>query len=254
MEPFTIVLSILLGLVSPVGVVGDRLAAQQIRKQFKQVEQLEVRIDNAPNHQILQGKVNKVRVAGRGLFPIEGLRLDTLEIETDPITLKGLKTKLAKPLQAGVYLFLTEADLNRALQSPAVTERIKNLSFRFLQPEEADQVARYDLVNPQVDFLPNGRVRLQTELTEQGYPDRLAIVAETNIQVSAGKTLQLSQMTLTLNGQPAPKAVVDAIAKGISQRLDLQRLEQSHMTARILQLQTDDRGLGLTTFVQMRPY
>ncbi|MBD2327164.1 DUF2993 domain-containing protein [Alkalinema sp. FACHB-956] len=253
MEPFTIVLSILLGLVSPVGVVGDRLAAQQIRKQFKQVEQLEVRIDNAPNHQILQGKVNKVRLAGRGLFPIEGLRLDTLEVETDPIVLKGLKTQLAKPLQAGVYLFLTEADLNRALQSPTVTDRIKNLSFRFLQPEEADQVARYDLVNPQVDFLPNSRVRLQTELTEQGYPDRLAIVAETKLQVIAGKKLQLTQMTLTLNGQPAPKAVVEAIAQGISQRLDLQRLEQSNTTARILQLQTDDRGLGLTTFVQVRP-
>lgn len=65
MEFFTILLSGLLGLVSPAGLVIDRTAESFIRSRFE-VEQLQVRVDNAPSHQLLQGKVERVLIAGRG--------------------------------------------------------------------------------------------------------------------------------------------------------------------------------------------
>lgn len=253
MEAIAILLSVLVGLVSPVGTVSDRLIDRQIRKQFSQVEQLQVRVDNAPTYQLLQGKIDKVRIAGRGLYPVKELRIDTLDLETDPIALKGLHSKLAKPLQAAAHLVITERDLNTALRSPAVTSRIKNLGIRFLEPDEAEQVARYDLINPQIDFLPQGRIRLQAELLEQGYPDKLAIVAETGLSVTSGRTLQLVQPTVLLNGRSVPQRLVDAFAKGLSQRLDLQQLEAHQMTARILRLSTDADKLDITAFIQVRP-
>jgi len=55
----TIILSGLLGLVSPVGSVIDRTAENAIRSRFEKVEQLQVRVDNAPSYQLLQGKVQR---------------------------------------------------------------------------------------------------------------------------------------------------------------------------------------------------
>ena len=67
MEFLTILLSSLLGLVSPTGLVTEKVANNVVRSQFSKVEQLQIRIDNPPSHQLLQGKVQRIRMAGRGL-------------------------------------------------------------------------------------------------------------------------------------------------------------------------------------------
>jgi LmeA-like phospholipid-binding len=254
MEFLTIFLSSLLGLVSPTGLVVDRLAENTLRSQFVSVEQLQVRIDNAPSYQILGGKVDRLRVAGRGLFPVKDVRIEALELETDPIALqrRGRRFKLAEPIQAGVRLVLRSDDLNQALRSPTVTARLRNLGIRLLRRREAEQAERYDLVNPQVTFLPNQRIRLQVELQEQGYPEKLAIVAEAEPQVVSGRSLRLINLTLLVNGQPAPKQIVSAIAQ-LFDRFDLRQLEKSQITARVLKLQVDPTQLQLAAFVQVRP-
>ena len=57
---------------------GDRLIS---------VEQQAIRIDNTPNYQIVQGKIDQVRIAGRGVTINSYLRIDTLELETDAIAI-----------------------------------------------------------------------------------------------------------------------------------------------------------------------
>ncbi|KAM3102009.1 DUF2993 domain-containing protein [Phormidesmis sp. 146-12] len=254
MEFLTIVLSSLIGLVSPTGLIVDRLAEKTIRSQFVSVEQLKVRVDNAPSYQILNGKVDRIRVAGRGLFPVKEVRIEALELETDPIALqrRGRRFKLAEPIQAGVRLVLKSDDINRALRSPTVTARLRNLGIRFLRRSEAQQAERYDLVNPQVTFLPNQRIRLQVELQEQGYPEKLAIVVEAEPQIISGRSLRLENLTLLVNGQPAPKQIVGAIAR-VFDRFDLRQLEKSQITTRVLKLQITPTQLQLAAFVQVRP-
>lgn len=88
MELLTIVLSGLLGLIAPVGLVIDRTAENVIRSQFASVKQLQVRVDNAPSYQLLQGKVQRVRFAGRSLqLKQQNLQIAALELETDAIEL-----------------------------------------------------------------------------------------------------------------------------------------------------------------------
>lgn len=254
MEFLTIFLSSLIGLVSPTGLVVDRLAENAIRSQFVLVEQLQVRVDNVPSYQILNGKIDRLRIAGRGLFPIKDLRLEALELETDPIALqrRGRRFQLKQPIQAGVRLVLKPDDLNQALRSPAITDRLRNLRIQFLQRREA-QVGRYDLQNLKVEFLPSQRVRLQSDLQEQGYPEKLKIVAEAELQVISGRSLRLLNQTILVNGQPAPLPIVKALTDGITNRLDLRRFEKSGITARILKLQVEPTQLQLTAFVQVRP-
>ncbi|MBD1843352.1 DUF2993 domain-containing protein [Cyanobacteria bacterium FACHB-63] len=251
MDFFTVLLSSLLGILSPTGVIVDRIAESQIRKQLVAAERLQVRIDNAPSYQIIQGRADRVRLAGRGLFPIQEFRIDTLEVETDPIALQLRSRKLEKPLQAGVRMVLTQKDIDRALRSPFVTARIRNLGIQLLR-RQARQVERYDFLNPKLTLLPQNRVRFQVELQEQGDPAKLKIVAEAEPQIVSGRSLQLNNLKISANDQPSPEPVTRAIEALIRDRTDLRQLEASNITARILNLKLEPERLEVASFVQIR--
>ncbi|MBD1856890.1 MULTISPECIES: LmeA family phospholipid-binding protein [Leptolyngbya] len=253
MEFFTILLSSLLGLVSPAGVVVDRIAESQIRKQLVSADQLQVRVDNAPNYQIAQGRIDRILIAGRGIVPVKGVRLERFELETDAIALNLKRRQLMQPLQAGIRVSLTQEDLNRALQSPQVTARLKNLSLQLLTRSQARQAERYDFLNPQITLLPQNRARFAIELQEQGDPAKLKIVAEAQPQIISGRSLQLNDLRIWANGQESPKQITEAIANLIRDRLDLRRLEASNTTARILTLVLNPSNLEIAAFVQIRP-
>jgi LmeA-like phospholipid-binding len=247
-------LSVLITLISPIGFGSEQLIAQQIRQRLHQVEDIQVRIDNAPNYQIVNGKIDKIWIAGKGISPIAGLRIETLEIETDPIALQGLKAKLAKPLQAGIKVVLTESDINQALASPTVVKRLQNIGINAIgSSSAANQIAKYNLINPRVEFIDNQRLRLQADLTEPGQPDMLKIKIETGISSDRGRLIQLTDTTITANGQPVYAPLARRIIQGINQELDLDRLEKRNITARILNLDLSHQQISLATFVQIRP-
>ncbi|MCU0551153.1 MAG: DUF2993 domain-containing protein [Leptolyngbya sp. Prado105] len=253
MELFTILLSSLLGIISPTGVVVDRVAESQIRKQLVSAEHLQVRVDNAPSYQIVQGKVDRILIAGRGIIPVKGVRLERFELETDAIAV-GLKNrKLTQPFQAGIRIVLAQEDINRALKSPLVTARLKNLSLQLLTRSQARQAERYDFLNPQFTLLSQNRAKFQIELQEQGDPAKLTIIAEAQPQIIAGRSLQLNGLRIWANGQESPKQITQAIENLIRDRLDLRRLEASNTTARILNLTLNSSYLDVASFVQIRP-
>lgn len=258
MEFLTIFLSSLITLISPAGFVVDRVAQNTIRKQFKSVEQLEVRIDNTPSYQLVQGKVDRVRIAGRGLFPAEDIRLDVLEVETDPIQLEARrlrqgKPQLEKPLRAGVRLVLTQADLNRALRSPTVLKRLTSLGINALGQSDRQRPQRYSLLNPRLTLLAHQRLQLQAELQEASDPTTLKILAESGVEIVAGRQLHLINPTVQINNAAVPEQVIRSIANGISDQSNLRRLEPSGITARILQLNITEKQIDVAAFVQIVP-
>jgi LmeA-like phospholipid-binding len=256
MEFLTILLSALIGVVSPAGLIVDRVAANAIRDQFDAVETLAVRVDNTPSYQLAQGKVDRVRIAGRGLFPQPGLRIDTLEVETDaiaisPRSLRAGEPELARPLQAGVRLVLTEADLNQALQSPLVAERLQNIAIDL--PGSSAEPQRYDVVNPHIEFLGGDRLRFQATLRQQNSEEQLAIVLETGASITSGRQIQLIDPTLLVNDQSLPSFLIQGLASGIAQRFDLQNFQESGITARILTFAISPDALQVAAFVRVEP-
>ena len=252
MELLTILLSSFLAIISPVGFIVDRVVESRLRSQLEAVEELEVRIDNAPNYQILQGKAEKIRVASRGIEPIPDLRIAVLEFETDPIDLdleqlhQGRRSPLLQqPLQGGVRLVLTEADLNRALQSPRLQsylqQRLSRLSRR---------LERYEVLNPRVDLLDNNRVGVQLELAQSG-EQTLTIALESGIEVVEGHRFRLIDPKGTIDGRPLSSRLLQGIAQGLSDRFDLQSLEKTGMTLRLLQLEIDNHQINGAAFVRV---
>lgn len=256
MEFLTILLSGLLGLVSPAGLILDRIAENAIRSEFKKVDQLQVRVDNAPSYQLLQGKVERVRIAGRGLQLKQDIRIAVLELETDPIVLeprsiRQRQPKLKQPIQAGVRLVLTQQDINQALKSPAVTGILRNLSISELGNSSNNSGQRYNFVNPRVEFLVNNRLRFQAELI-QGNAKPLAISVESGLGVMAGRQIQLIAPVVSVDGSEVPSQFVSLLLTNFSQRLDLDNLE-SGLKARVLQLKVTPKELEIAAFLRVEP-
>ncbi|MBD1831954.1 DUF2993 domain-containing protein [Cyanobacteria bacterium FACHB-472] len=261
MELIAIFLSGILALVSPVGLVLDRTVESAIRSRFDKVEQLQVRIDNAPNYQIVQGKVERVRVAGRGFWLTPEIRIAALELETDPLDIDVARlqkrgkapvtTLLEQPLQGGLRLVITQEDINQALLSPTVTKRLSKLASRLLGSSAELIVQRYEFVNPKIELLGNNRVRLQLELQEQG-TDKLSVSVETGVSVAEETKLQLIEPSVLVNNTPVPPPVVAALLSTVNERLDLSTLDDAAIALRILKLDVDREQLEVAAFVKVK--
>jgi hypothetical protein len=263
MEFFTLLLTSLFTLVSPVGIALDTLAEKQIRDRLHEAEQLEVRLDTIPSYQIIGGKVDRLRIAGRGLSLIPGVRIDTLEIETDGIDVdpgalgRGSGASpvrgLRQPLQVAIRMAVTETDLNVALQSPELYQEMERIAFTLFDSPLLQQIAsRYTLVNRQITFLPDNRIRFQTQIQERGYDDFLTLTIETGINVIEGQQLQLLSPSVWVNDRPAPRRLVTGILD-LTRRFNLQRLETRGVRSRVLHLNLTPGGAEIALFLAVNP-
>jgi hypothetical protein len=258
MEFLTILLSSLMGILAPAGLVIDTVAEQVIRDQLDSVEELAVRVDNTPSYQLLQGRVDRVRIAGRGLFPLAGVRIDMLELETDAIALnpdrlRQGKPELEQPLNAAIRLRLTQADLDKALTAPEVLEQLRTLGFSLAVPAQAGQSEQYDFINPQIELLDHNRLRFQVFLKERETAKQIHIFAESGFEVVAGHQIQLVNLSVRVNDQPFPDELVQGLSQGIGRRLDLRNLEDRGLIVRLLELKVEDGELAIAAFIHIDP-
>lgn len=256
MEFLTILLSSVLGLLSPVGVVLDRVAVNAIRDRLVEVEQLDVRIDNTPSYQLLQGKVDRVRIAGRGIVPIEGVRIDTIEVETDAIAvdpqlLSQGDIELESPFRAGIRLVITREDMLNSLNSEQVQALVNRLGSSLSGLGGGESDATFEFVNPQITLLEGDRVRFTVNLQEQRTYQQNHIELETGVMVVAGRQVQFVDPLITLNGVPLPAPILTPLVAGLAQQLDLQRLQASGVTARLLDLNITPDQVAIAAFVQV---
>jgi hypothetical protein len=259
MEFLTIFLSSLMVIIAPAGGIIEHVAEQELRQQFVATEQLQVRIDNTPSYQVLQGKADRIRIAGRGLFPLKDIRIAVLELETDAVALNPQRARRGKvqldaPLRFGVRLTLNEADLNRALQSPIALDWLRSLGTGVVEDQDTRRrIQRYEFRNPRITFLDQQRLRFQVALREPGDLAQLDIVVESGVAIVQGRQVQLVQPKVTLNGEAVPEELLRGMVEGILERSDLRQLEADGMTARVLHCHMDNHHLSLAAFVQVLP-
>ncbi len=261
MEFFTIFLASLLSIASPPGIVLDSIVESKFREQFDQVEQLEVRIDNVPNYRIIQGQIQRVRLASRGVFLTPEFRIDTLELETDPIDLNlstlqqggrnGLTQSLNRPLQGAFRVVITEADLNALLRSPQVLEKLPEMINK--ARGEDNDTPGYQLLNPEIDFLGDNRIRIKVEFhrLRGSNPEPLNIMLEMGFESVNGRNISIVNLSGTLNERQLSQRLLNGFAEGITDRLDLSKLEENGLITRLLLLQIDNDNLNLAGFAHL---
>ncbi|MBP0018162.1 MAG: DUF2993 domain-containing protein [Cyanobacteria bacterium SBLK] len=266
MEIAVIILHGLLSLIAPAGFALDTAIESNIRRRFVDAEVIDVRIDNTPTHQLLNGKVDRLRVATRGIEPVEGLRIAVFELETDPLNLDihRLQTDTAnfrrafrQPVQGAMRLVLTEEDLNRTLSSPRFASRLQQAVERISANIPGAGQQNYKLEDLAIDFLEDDRLQLQVNLsgtdTETGEITRLKVQIETGLVASNGYYLELIEPEILLDDRPLPPIVADIVSNALGERLDLQGLQTDGMTLRLLQLEIERDRLELAAFVRLEP-
>ena len=258
MELLTIFLSGLLGFITPAGLLVDRTAEKAIRSRLKTAQELQVRVDNVPTHQLLQGRVEKVRIAGRSLLlKNQNIHISQLDLETDPIELdlhdRGQKRlPLKKPLQMGVRLVLTQQDVNKLLESPDFLNRLKKFNLVSVSSSNNPSSDVYNLANPQIKILEN-RLRFQLKLRQEGNGKPLNIRVESGLNVIAGRQIRLVNPTVELNQEKAPEKLINQIVNHLNEQLDLGNLESEGIQLRILELNIKPAAIEIAAFIKIEP-
>ncbi len=264
MEVFTIFLSSLITLLSPVGLVADQVVAKTLRSQVADVETLAVRIDNTPTYQAVGGKIDRIRIASRGIEIIEDLRIDSFELETDPIDvdlnkiqeargIKNIQSSLNKPLQGAFRMVIQEDDLNAALEAYNIRSQLQNLIDRVLP----DQAPQFEILKLELNFMAENRIALDIEIaqetTEGETPNKLAIQAEVAFEIEQGKKIKLTDITASLNDRELSSRFTNLLKIGISDRLDLDIFASQGFITRILDLKLDEERLEIAAFFRLSP-
>jgi LmeA-like phospholipid-binding len=279
MEILTIVLAGLLGIGSSGGIVLDKIAQGKIRSQVISVEQQAVRIDNQPNYRAAEGKLARVRIASRGVRIKPGIRIASVDLETDPLAVKLAKLKLSNidrlresltvPAAGAVKVVLTEKDLNQALQSTEIQAQLQNTLNRLIVSRAGSTNISYQLADIQLKLRPKNRLQvsfklsrptknlnLESNATPGTYqtknPSReLAISLKLTLKVINGKKVRILNPQGTVNGRPMSSRLLNGFATGISDRLNLNTLSEDGILARILQLEINEDNLQLISFVRL---
>ncbi|MEM9905123.1 MAG: DUF2993 domain-containing protein [Cyanobacteria bacterium P01_D01_bin.44] len=283
MEFLSVLLSSLLFIGSPVGVVLDQVAEDAIRARLVDVEDISVRVDNASALRLLQGKVDKIRIGARGVYPIDNFRVAIADLETDAIdldfgNLKRGRVVLDHPLNGAVHVVITPEDLNAFLQSPTFSERLERIPINLGTAAQSRDAQRYQLTNPEAIFLPDNRLRLKFDLAdrtsientegatidspdpepdtsnpETPEPFSLSIVAETGFSIEDGHQLMLVEPQVSVNGNEAPAQLLETFTENLGDRLSLRQLEDEGVTLRILNASLEPAALDLALWAQIDP-
>lgn len=260
MDILALILTTLTALLSPVGLVVDSLAEQAIRHQTDAIEAIQVRIDNAPNHQILSGRINHLRLSARGirLRQLPDLRIEAIDLETDPLDvnvarLRAGQLQLDKPAQAALRLRLRADDLNAFLASERMQAWLDSLQVSLPGPGLARQRQRYGLANPSLEILPGDRLRMVVDLQDRVNQESIPVLIELGLAVVDGYRLELVDPKIKIDGAEAPSQLISALAAGASQEFTLKRLEEFGLTTRVLALNLVDDQLDLAVFARLEP-
>jgi LmeA-like phospholipid-binding len=135
--------------------LGDRALSKVVEigiaSQLDRVESIDVDLRTNPGN-IIQGKVDSVEISGKGLVVKQDLRMETIQINTNSVSIDPLRAlfgniELTQPTDAEARIVLTETDINRAFSSDYVREKLQGLEMEMDgQPVTIDvQSATLDL-------------------------------------------------------------------------------------------------------------
>jgi hypothetical protein len=152
----------------------NKLVERGLESQLEQADQLQVRV-NAEPLQFAMGKVDSVSLAGTNLALNSDLRISEIEVQINQLAvdLFGIvfgKLELTQSADVSAQMMLTAADLNRAVRSDSIRDRLKNLSLQV-----DDEVLVLDVQDIRFELPGEGRLGLDLELLAKRQEERQTV-------------------------------------------------------------------------------
>ncbi|MBF2000663.1 MAG: DUF2993 domain-containing protein [Synechococcales cyanobacterium M58_A2018_015] len=209
----------------------DKLAEVAITSQLDTVEQVDVTIDTDPG-KLIAGKVDSVAIAGEGLVMKQELRVEAMAVTTGAVEINPLKAifgeiELTHPTDAHVQILLTEADINRALQSDFLRNKMQNLSI-----EVQGQPRTLTIQSAQVSLPGDNQLVIEGALALLDTAQIKQVTATTKpFLKEAGHCIGLEVMSVDCEGLALD--FVMALVERITDLLDLRNFELDGMSIRL---------------------
>ncbi|MCU0570067.1 MAG: DUF2993 domain-containing protein [Oculatellaceae cyanobacterium Prado106] len=135
-----------------------------IASQFDNADEFDVEVHTNDPLKLVQGEADSVAIAASGVVTQQDLRVESLEITTDEVSINPLtalfgKVDMLHATNADVRLTLSEADINRAIASEFFRSHLQNLELHM-----RELTVTLDLQQPNIQLLPGNRIALSTHL------------------------------------------------------------------------------------------
>ncbi len=221
-----------------------------IASQLDEVKNVNVNVAADPL-QIVQGEVEAVVIEGEGMVMQQDLRIEAMKLQTNKISIDPLKAafgkiELRQPTQATAEVVLQEQDINRALNSNYLRDKLQNLQIQVDQQPMT-------LETCQVSFwLPGDRkVGVSAEVVYQETGEHQQVAFTALPQKSAdGQRLVLSQVQYSEGKEISPELTAALLDK-VSQLLDLRNFELEGMTLQLQDFQVNQTNITLQAVAQV---
>jgi hypothetical protein len=231
----------------------SKVAEVGISSQLDEVESLDVEIHTDPG-KALQGEVDSVQIEGKGMVMQQDLRIETLEVNTDSVSINPISAlfgniELNRPTAATARIELTETDINRAFGSEFVLKKLKNLEMHV-----NDRPTFVDVNHAEVKLPGDGKFVVFANLFLQETNESKQISATTipNIQDDG---YRLSLEVLSAEAEGFSLELILAIFEQLTNLLDLRNFEIPGMSLRLQRLETQAGRLVIhsTTIINKIP-
>lgn len=227
----------------------SKVAEVGITSQLNEVEDLTVDIRTDPV-KLLQGQVDSVDITGKGLVMKQDLRVETLEVRTDPVAINPLSTvlgniELTRPTTAEAQIVLTEADINRAFNSDYIQGKLQGLKL-----EVDGHPITVNVQKTSIHLPGNDQFEIASDFFLKGQDEikKLTAVAIPKLQDDGHR---ISLEILSVEGQGLTVKLAVAILEELSALLDLRNFDLSGMSLQLYRLDVQSGRLVILAKTQI---
>jgi LmeA-like phospholipid-binding len=227
----------------------SKVAEIGISSQLDEVEAIDVDIRTNPG-KLMQGKLDSVTISGKGLVMKQDVRLETLEISIDKVSIDPLRAvfgnlELTHPTDAEAYIVLTETDLNRAFSCEYIQAKLRNLKMNV-----NGQQVTIDLQQATIELPGDNKFVIHADflVKEQGELKKLSVTAIPQIHENGNR---ISLEILAIEGQGLILDLVSAIVDRLTALLDLRNFDIPGISFQLYRLEAQKDRLVIHSQAQV---
>ena len=276
MELLTSIMSAILAIATSVNAVGDEVLKNKLESQIKSVNTMAVRIDNAPNHDISKGKVQRVRVATRNIEISQAIAFKTLEVDVDGIDIRlkewlqqdilteidgvptlRLRQLFEQPVNIASRAVLTQEQLDRMLQSPFVNRTVRRRLQQTLNRIAESNYRRkdFEISSFALDLIGENRIALRMKLSgfdrKDGRKDEeIDVNFEFALEVVDGVSFRLTEQRVFVDGEEVEPEQGVLVVEPVT----LKALEEVGIKIRVIEWESNEDELELALFVRANEF
>ncbi|QYO61993.1 DUF2993 domain-containing protein [Leptolyngbya sp. 7M] len=217
----------------------DKVAEVAITSQLDQADQIDVDIQTDPL-KLVQGKLDSVAISGEGLTMKQDLRVESLGVSTDSVAVNPLKAmvgqiELTESTNAQVQVLLTEADLNRALNSDFLRQKMQSLEVTV----EGESLA-ITLEDTKLQLPEDGKMVIDTALNSPSFDQAKQLSAVVKPFLADGG----QRIGLEIISAEVPELSVEVVTALLEKIVELLDLRNFDMDGFAMQLKDFDLQTG----------